>query len=267
VTHHRADLAEPSLPDNDAPVTAQNVASADTAENPVAARAETRVMQRTRERYAAIQQLKAAGQSITAIARTLRLHRHTVRRVARAHDVDDLLATSLSRTTILDRYKHHLHQRFNDGHTDAAALYREIREQGYPGSRQTVRHYLQRFRPTGTAPPAPPAVPKTRHVVRWLMTNPNDLDPDDQRRLDQILQRSPHLPAAAGHVRRFASMMKDLAGHRLPDWIRAVAQDNLPALHSFAKGIRRDFAAVTAGLTHPYSSGVAGAREHTENTS
>jgi hypothetical protein len=54
--------------------------------------------------------------------------------------VDDLLATSVSRTTILDAFKPYLHQRFNDGYTDAAALYREIREQCYHGSRQTVRH-------------------------------------------------------------------------------------------------------------------------------
>jgi transposase len=42
---------------------------------------------------------------------------------------------------------------------------------------------------------------------------------------------------------------------RLPDWIHAVTSDDLPALHSFVTGIRRDFDAVTAGLTLPYSSG------------
>jgi transposase len=50
-------------------------------------------------------------------------------------------------------------------------------------------------------------------------------------------------------------MMHDLAGHRLPDRIRAVMNDDLPSLHSFVTGIRRDFDAVTAGLTLPYSSG------------
>jgi transposase len=31
--------------------------------------------------------------------------------------------------------------------------------------------------------------------------------------------------------------------------------DDLPSLHSFVTGIRRDFHTVTAGLTLPYSSG------------
>jgi transposase len=165
------------------------------------------------------------------------------------------LAKTVSRTTLLDAFKPYLHRRFNDGHTDAAALCREIRAQGYRGSPQTVRHYLQSFRHSGIAPPAQPAGPKIREVTRWILTKPADLDPQHQEHLDRILQRSPHLAAAAEHVRTFASMMTDLAGHRLSGWIRAVVRDDLPALHSFVTGIRRDLNAVTAGLTLPYSSG------------
>jgi transposase len=178
-----------------------------------------------------------------------------VRRFAKADNVDDLLAKARSRSTLLDEFKPHLHQRFNDGHTDATALCREIQALGYRGSPQTVRHYLQSFRSNGIAPSSTPAGPKIREVARWILTRPDDLDPQYQRHLDRILQRSPLLAAAAEHVRAFAGMMNDLAGHRLPDWIHAVTSDDLPALHSFVTGIRRDFDAVTAGLTLPYSSG------------
>lgn len=37
--------------------------------------------------------------------------------------------------------------------------------------------------------------------------------------------------------------------------MNAVDADDLPALHSFVRGLRRDFDAVTAGLTLPWSSG------------
>jgi transposase len=50
-------------------------------------------------------------------------------------------------------------------------------------------------------------------------------------------------------------MMRDLRGDRLSDWIEQVRADNLPALHSFATGLEHDFAAVTAGLTLPWSNG------------
>jgi transposase len=37
--------------------------------------------------------------------------------------------------------------------------------------------------------------------------------------------------------------------------IAAVTSDDLPALHSFVTGLRRDHDAVSAGLTLPYNSG------------
>jgi transposase len=45
------------------------------------------------------------------------------------------------------------------------------------------------------------------------------------------------------------------AGQHLADWLARVRADDLPDLHSFAAGLERDRAAVTAGLTLPWSSG------------
>jgi transposase len=41
----------------------------------------------------------------------------------------------------------------------------------------------------------------------------------------------------------------------LEDWLAKAEASDLPRLHSFASGIRRDQQAVTAGLTLPYNSG------------
>jgi transposase len=49
--------------------------------------------------------------------------------------------------------------------------------------------------------------------------------------------------------------MSGLRGDRLDGWIAAVEADDLPGLHSFATGVRRDYQAVVNGLTLPYSSG------------
>ncbi len=216
---------------------------------------EPRVVARTRERHTIIQQRLADGHSISQIARTLRLDRHTVRRFARTENVDDLLVKICNRPHLLDAHLPYLHQRIATGCTDAAKLYREIREQGYRGSAQTVRAWLQPRRPTHVAAQAPPPAPKIREVARWLLTKPDHLDSASQQQLDQILARNQSLHALAGHVRTFATMMTKLTGHQLPDWIVAVTADDLPALHSFVTGIKRDLAAVTAGLTLPYSSG------------
>ncbi|GHF86830.1 hypothetical protein GCM10018790_75410 [Kitasatospora xanthocidica] len=51
-------------------------------------------------------------------------------------------------------------------------------------------------------------------------------------------------------------MPTQFQGDRLPQWIKAVRADDLPSLHVFVNGLERDLAAVTAGLTLPWSSGV-----------
>lgn len=120
---------------------------------------------RTRERHAAVQKQLAAGVSISAIGRTLSLNRRTVRRFARAADVDQLLGKARSRGSLLDPFMPYLHERFTAGHTDATALTDDITALGYRGSAKTVRRYLQPIRETRTAPPAGPIPPTIRQVT------------------------------------------------------------------------------------------------------
>jgi transposase len=84
---------------------------------------------------------------------------------------------------------------------------------------------------------------------------PDTLDDQEQTRLERVLARCPHLEAAAGHVAAFAEMLTGLHGDRLDTWIGKVDADDLPDLHAFTTGLRRDHQAVTNGLTLPSSSG------------
>ena len=107
---------------------------------------ERRLVVRTRQRYAAVQQLLADGHSLEAICRQLQLDRGTVRRFARAASVDELLVKATNRTGRLDGYTEHLDNRFRAGATDAVALHAEVRQLGFTGSVQTVRRYLRPLR-------------------------------------------------------------------------------------------------------------------------
>jgi transposase len=252
VVANRADLAEPAThkeqPDQVATEPPAGV------EAPVQ-RPETRLAIRTRERFSAVQELLHGGVSRAEISRRLGLDPGTVRRFAEASTVDELLVNT-RRDSLIDSYRPYLHQRWNEGCTDASILYTEIRKLGYTGSDKTVRRYVQPFRATITAPPVTPSPPKTRHVARWIMTDPDHLDPDDGRRLNAIIERSPNLAAITRHVRAFATMMRTRTGARdLRQWIEQVEADALTGLQSFVNGIRTDLAAVTNGLSLPYSSG------------
>jgi len=107
---------------------------------------ERRLVARHRERYAAVQALRAEGCSIREIARRLELSRNTVLKFANATSIDELLVKATSRPSILDPFKHYLGQRWNDGCTSAAALHEEIRARGWQGDVQAVERYLRQFR-------------------------------------------------------------------------------------------------------------------------
>jgi transposase len=118
---------------------------------PASAPPEKKIVARTTQRYAQSQDLRAQGESISAIARRLHLDVQTVRRFARASSPEELLAKTAERASVLDGFTDWLHQRWMKGCTDAAQLTKEIRAQGYAGSDQTVRRYLRPFhhgRPT-----------------------------------------------------------------------------------------------------------------------
>ncbi|WP_456303124.1 transposase [Streptomyces mirabilis] len=79
-----------------------------------------------------------------------------------------------------------------------------------------------------------------------------------RRRTAPAQGRAGPLPrtGSPGHVRSFAQILTERQGQRLPEWLDAVHQDNLPGLHTLAAGIDRDRDAVIAGLTLPWNSGV-----------
>jgi transposase len=67
--------------------------------------AESRLVIRTRERYAAVAELRSHGESLSAICRILSLDRTTVQRFARADRVDVLLGKATARHSLLDPFK------------------------------------------------------------------------------------------------------------------------------------------------------------------
>jgi transposase len=210
---------------------------------------------RTRDRHAAVHGLLAAGHSQRDAAAVLGLSRNTVNRFADAASPDELLVKVTSRETKLDRYKPYLRQRWNEGITTATALHAELQAKGWNGSVQAVARYVRPFRAMTAAPPPGPVIPKTRQITRWLLTRPDRLDDDERAQLADVQDRCPHLHALAAHVRSFAEMMTHRTGdQQLESWLAAVEADDQPDLHSFATGLKQDHAAVTAGLTLPYSS-------------
>src|SRR5690348_443827 len=216
---------------------------------------ESRLEARMRDQHATVQALYARGMGLRAIARELGIDRKTVRRFAHATG-DEAIARAISRPTVLDRYQHHLHRRWTEGCHDAAVLHAEITALGYRGSLRTVYRYLQPLRSDTAPADLTPSALKIGEVTSWLLRRADDLNPRQQQLLADVRGHCSQLDRLAEHVTGFAKMMTKRTGQQdLAGWLERVDADDQPELHTFAAGIRQDLAAVTAGLSLPYSSG------------
>jgi transposase len=90
-----------------------------------------------------------------------------------------------------------------------------------------------------------------------MLTDPAHLDDSTQAQLTAILGRCPELNDLAGHITQFAKILtRRPGGGRLDTWLTAAeASPGQPELHSFARGIRRDYQAVRNALTLHWNSG------------
>lgn len=165
-------------------------------------------------------------------------------------------ARSLS---VLDPYRAYLLKRWQEGCRKGSMLCRELKAQGYRGSERAVYRYLTRLQAQSLPEGLPEAVLPSLSAkqVTWLLVKePADLDEEEQQNLSTLCQASATAETVYHLVQAFGQMVRERQGERLEGWLRAVEQSALPELQAFAAGIRRDYAAVQAGLTLPYSNGL-----------
>jgi transposase len=213
------------------------------------------LLDRVRQHHAEINELASAGLSLNAIGRRLRLDRKTVRRY-RNKRLDDLIASARDRGPgVLGPFHSYVQRCFESGLTSSMQLYRELLAMGYTGGYHVVNRYVLTIR-RGTAIPARALIPGPRRITSWIMRAQEDLSRTDRAALDAVRRACPDIATADDLARGFTDMLRHRRGHLLHDWIQKAEVTGPAPIGCFADYLRRDLAAVTAGLTLPYSSGV-----------
>jgi transposase len=141
-------------------------------------------------RYEEVRQLHRQGMCLKAIGTQLGLDRKTVRKYIAAETFPE--AQPRVRVSILDPYKEHLIQRWQQGGCNVRQLFREIQQQGYPGGLGVVSQFMAELRRQYGLPPYTrmftptgqllsfPANPLTPRKATWLVLS----------RLDTLQARS-----------------------------------------------------------------------------
>jgi transposase len=214
------------------------------------------------EQYQAIRRLHAAGADVADIARRVGVSRRTVYRYRDLPEPPDPPRPRHSRR-LLTPYEPYLLQRWQASCHNGMRLYREIRAQGYAYGASNVMRFVAQLRrdeaagqPAGTGRRAAAAqAPTARHVAGLFLRRPADLAPDQQAYLDRLQGAHAAVATAYRLTQAFAAMVRERGGDRLDDWLAETESSDGAALRRFAQGLRKDLAAVRAGLTEPWSNG------------
>jgi transposase len=92
-------------------------------------------------------------------------------------------------------------------------------------------------------------------LVWLLLLDPALLTSAEQEALGQLRERCPAAATAYPRVQSFVQMVHARTPSAFAPWVDAVAHCDLPALQSFAEGLKQDESAILAALTLPWSNG------------
>ncbi len=168
---------------------------------------------------------------------------------------------------ILDCFLPYLHQRWSEGCHNARQLWREIKEQGYPGTHRMITRYIARLRVSGVELPLTPGIksgdgktavfktPPTKRAAWWLLQSPEDLKPGQRAFLEQFINLCPEAEKIQEMGRQFRAMIREQLAPNFDEWMEAGQKSGIKELANFVKGIKQDQAAVKAALKFEWSQG------------
>ena len=212
------------------------LASSSIASSRPPSRAEQSSQQKRSQRLASYREamrLRQTGLTQEEVARKLSLSTRTIRRWEQAGQFPER-APVPPRPKQIDRWVHYLERRWSEGRSNALALWQELRQLGYRGSRGAVQRWATRQRQI--APPQmvscrPRLVsPSPRQATWWLLQEPAAREENQSVFVRALEQLSPAIAQAAQQAREFVSFFRDRRPHLFPNGSNVIKPVNCAAL-------------------------------------
>jgi transposase len=218
------------------------------------------------EQWTNIRRLYLAGADLRHICERLGI---SARTVYRYKDLDEPPPRPAykRKASVLDPYVPYLVKRWKEGCHNGKRLYREIRERGYANSEETCARFIAQLRraeargkPISSVPRARQGSvaglsPTAKNVAALFMRHEEKLDEEQGEYLERLCEADEALADTRRLTQEFAEMVRRLEGEDLDLWLKDAEASNSTAMRSFAAGLKKDLAAVRAGLTERWSNG------------
>lgn len=218
----------------------------------------SRARQRRHQLYQSVKQLHEQGVSLRGIARHLGIHRSSVRRFVQADGFPERAVRQYPSTT--DPVIDFLRKRWNEGCQNARQLTREIQQQDFSISYDSVRRRVSKWRTASVRArrnvQRPPPRPSSRRLSWLLLKDDGELSEKERSLKESVLSQCSMISDGVRTATEFQELFRQGVGKRLSRWLTRAAQKSVPSeLRRFAFGIKRDAAAVRAAITLPWSNG------------
>ena len=203
---------------------------------------------RREECNAVILGLARDGSAIKEIVRRSGYSRGLVRKVLRGQRSDVFRV----RESSLELHLQWLDAQWAAGQRNATELWRRLKKQGFRGCLRVVSEWATRRRQAEKADSALSRAPSARTIARLMTVGRNDLSKAETVMIAAIEGGAPLLVEAREIIAAFQAMIRRKSLAELEAWLER-ARSSLVA--SFANGIIKDKAAVSAAITSPWSNG------------
>ncbi|MEO1509202.1 MAG: ISL3 family transposase [Cyanobacteria bacterium J06633_23] len=226
------------------------------------------------ENYEQVHSLRKQGYKIKDIAYHLGMGKRTVYTYLSHETFPEWQSSSRQCRSMLDPYKSYLIDQWSQGRQHTKQLFKEIQQQGYSGTYETVARYTHTLRSAQPQPlpnpdslkdlsgrgPAPKVTIKSQKPLSarraaWLVLQRPDTLTDKQKTLLECLTQRSELSGMIRLTQGFIDLVRQRLPKQLDSWLEKAKNSTVKAFQSFAKGIEDDYDAVKAGLTLDVSNG------------
>jgi len=169
----------------------------------------------------------------------------------------------------LDAYLPYLREQWEAGIHNCARLFDLIKGHGYTGCQSGLRKRLAEWRIELPLkrwrgnPPKPRLFAQrgqrrlsSRSASFLMMLPPEKLTAKEQQHIEHICQASSDLHTVYLLSQEFVKLLKERQAEALEGWLKQAKQTHVTELTSNVFGIRRDYAAVHAAFSLPWSNGI-----------
>ena len=209
-----------------------------------------------------VKYLYKAGVTKTRIAKELGLDFKTVVKYISLENAQICALLGFKRQSIVDPYKDEIETAVKSGMT-GKSIFDLIKSKGYNGTARTLRAFIAKWKLEHKDQLLSQA---SELKVTWVNRNLllkacykklHEINGITKKIIQNIFKRYPKFKKIYILINSFKKLMKNQEHAKLEKWLEQPESLDIMELNSFAKGIRRDKAAVKNAIEYHYNNGLA----------